>query len=118
MYGHDAGHTNYFPKENLLPIPPDTGDLLPVKTVFNYPNPAKSQTKIRYFLKQDAKVNIRIYDLSGMLVDEFTGPGEGRTHNERTWDCAKFASGVYLCRVEAKSENDNQVVIFKVALVK
>ena len=118
MYGHDAGHTNYYPKESLPPIRQVTGDLLPVNTVFNYPNPAKDHTKIRYFLKQDAKVNIRIYDLSGMLVDEFTGPGEGRTHNERAWDCAKFASGVYLCRVEAKSENDNQVVIFKVALVK
>lgn len=118
MYGHDAGHTNYFPKESLPPIPPPAGDLLPVNTVFNYPNPAKDHTKIRYFLKQDAKVNIRIYDLSGMLVDEFAGPGEGRTNNERTWDCAKYASGVYLCRVEAKSQNDKQVVIFKVALVK
>jgi WD40 repeat protein len=118
MYGHDAGHTNYFPEESLPPIPPPVGDLLPAKTVFNYPNPAKDHTKIRYFLKQDAKVNIRIYDLSGMLVDEFAGPGEGSTHNESTWDCDRFASGVYLCRVEAKSENDNQVVIFKVALVK
>ena len=118
MYGHDAGHTNYYPKESLPPIPPPAGDLLPENTVFNYPNPAKDQTRIRYYLKQDAHVNIKVYDLSGMLVDEFAGPGDGRTHNEKIWDCSRFASGVYLCRVEAKSENDNQVVIFKVALVK
>ncbi len=118
MFGHDAGHTNYFPKENLPPVPPVAGDLLPANMAFNYPNPAKSQTKIRYFLKEDAEVDIRVYDLSGMLVDDFAGPGQGRTHNEHVWDCSKFASGVYLCRVEAKSANENQVVFFKMAIVK
>jgi len=117
MYGYDAGHTNYFPKDTL-PVPPVAGNLLPANMAFNYPNPAKIQTKIRYFLKEDAKVNIRVYDLSGMLVDDFAGPGQGRTHNERLWDCSKFASGVYLCRVEAKSADENQVVFFKMAIVK
>lgn len=118
MYGYDAGHTNYFPKEKLPPITPLAGDLLPAKMAFNYPNPAESQTKIRYFLKEDAEVGIRVYDLSGMLVDEFPGPGVGRTHNELSWNCSRFASGVYLCRVEAKSDNENQVVFFKMAIVK
>ncbi|MGB2770416.1 MAG: FG-GAP-like repeat-containing protein [Candidatus Zixiibacteriota bacterium] len=118
MYGYDAGHTNYFPKEKLPPIIPLAGDLLPERMAFNYPNPAESQTKIRYFLKEDAEVGIRVYDLSGMLVDEFPGPGVGRTHNELPWDCSRFASGVYLCRVEAKSDNESQVVFFKMAIVK
>ena len=117
MFGYDAGHTNYFPKDTLQPEPL-AGDLLPANMAFNYPNPAKSQTKIRYFLKENAEVGIRIYDLSGMLVDDFPGPGVGQTHNECLWDCSKFASGVYLCRVEAKSENKNQVVFFKMAIVK
>ena len=119
MYGYDGGHTNYFPKENLPPVPPVAGDLLPADMAFNYPNPARSETTIRYFLKEDAEVNIKIYDLSGMLVDEFPGRREqGHTHKEQLWDCSKFASGVYLCRVEAKSENENQVVFFKMAIVK
>ncbi|MGB7061575.1 MAG: T9SS type A sorting domain-containing protein, partial [Candidatus Zixiibacteriota bacterium] len=118
MYGYDAGHRNYFPTENLPPITPLAGDLLPERMAFNYPNPAESQTKIRYFLKEDAEVGIRVYDLSGMLVDEFPGPGVGRTHNELPWDCSRFASGVYLCRVEAKSDNESQVVFFKMAIVK
>jgi M6 family metalloprotease-like protein len=118
MEGHDAGHTNYFPKESLPPVPPPEGDLLPVSMAFNYPNPANGETVIRYYLKEDAEVDIRIYDLSGMLVDQFYGPGTGLTHNERLWDCSKFASGVYLCRMEAKSANENQVVFFKMAIVK
>ncbi len=118
MYGHDAGHTNYLPEEGMPPIPPVVGDLLPTSMAFNYPNPSGSQTKIRYYLKEDADVNIRVYDLSGMLVDEFPGPGTGQTHNEQVWDCSRFASGVYLCRVEAKSATENQVVFFKMAIVK
>jgi len=118
QFGYDCGHTNHFPKKNLPPMPPLAGELLPKNLAYNYPNPAKDQTKIRYYLKENAEVNIKIYDLSGMLVDEFPGPGEGRTDNERFWDCSKFASGVYLCRVEAKSSSENKVVFFKIAVVK
>jgi len=118
MLGHDPGHTNYLPGDSFPPVPPAEGKLLPPNMAFNYPNPARNQTKIRYYLREDAEVSIKIYDLSGMLVDEFPGPGEGGTHNERLWDCSKFASGVYLCRVEAKSPHGKEAVIFKMAVVK
>ncbi len=118
QFGYDAGHTNHFPKENLPPMPPVAGELLPQSLAYNYPNPAEDETKIRYYLREDAEVDIRIYDLSGELVDEFSGPGEGQMDNERLWNCSRFASGVYLCRVEAKSESENKVVFFKIAIVK
>jgi hypothetical protein len=118
MYGHDAGHTNHLPKKSMQPVPPVAGDLLPASMAFNYPNPTEDQTRIRYYLKEDAEVNIRVYDLSGMLVDEFPGPGTGRTFNEHPWDCSKLASGVYMCRVEAKSARESQTVFFKMAIVK
>jgi hypothetical protein len=118
QFGYDAGHTNHFPKESLPDTPAVAGELLPQNLAYNYPNPAKGQTKIRYYLREEAEINIRIYDLSGMLMDEFSGPGEGQTDNEHLWDCSRFASGVYLCRVEAKSESENKVVFFKIALVK
>lgn len=118
QFGYDCGHTNHFPKDNLPPMPPVVGELLPQSLAYNYPNPAKDQTKIRYYLRDNAEVNIKIYDLSGMLVDEFSGPGEGQTDNERPWNSSKFASGVYLCRVEAKSSSENNVIFFKIAVVK
>jgi hypothetical protein len=117
MYGYNAGHTNSLPSD-LLPVVPVYADLMSDKSVYNYPNPAKDETTIRYFLSRDAQVDIKIYDLSGDLVAQASQAGKANTENEYNWDCSKYASGVYLCRVEAKSDNGKNVVFCKVALVK
>lgn len=117
MYGYNAGHINSVPSD-LLPVVPVYADLMPDKSVYNYPNPAKDETTIRYFLSRDAQVDIKIYDLSGDLVAQANQSGKANTENEYKWDCSKYASGVYLCRVEAKSDNGKNVVFCKVALLK
>jgi len=117
MYGYNAGHTNCLPM-TLLPEIPVYADLMPEKSVYNYPNPAKDETTIRYFLSRDASVDIKIYDLSGDLVAETNQMGRSNTENEYKWDCSKYASGVYLCRVEAKSSEGKKVAFCKIALVK
>jgi M6 family metalloprotease-like protein len=117
MYGYNSGHTNSLPL-NLLPDIPVYADLMPDKSVYNYPNPAKDETTIRYFLSRDAQVDIKIYDLSGDLVAQASQSGKANTENEYKWNCSKYASGVYLCRVEAKSDNGKNVAFCKVALVK
>jgi M6 family metalloprotease-like protein len=117
MYGYSAGHINSIPS-SLLPVVPVYAELMPDKSVYNYPNPAKDETTIRYFLSRDAQVNIKIYDLSGDLVAQTSQSGKANTENEYKWDCSKYASGVYLCRVEAKSDNGKNVVFCKVALIK
>ena len=117
MYGYNAGHTNSLPL-NLLPDIPVYAELMPGRSVYNYPNPAKDETTIRYFLSRDAQVEIKIYDLSGDLVAKTSQAGKGNTENEYKWDCSKYASGVYLCRVEAKSDGGKNVAFCKVALVK
>ena len=118
MFGYNSGHTNSFP-DALLPDIPRYAELMPEKSVYNYPNPARDETTIRYFLSKEATVNIKIYDLSGDLVAEASKPGDPYTDNKYVWDCSKYASGVYLCRVEAKSLDGSRNVAFcKIALVK
>jgi len=116
MEGFDPNHTGHYPSR-LLPNVPEF-EFLPENLVYVYPNPAKEQAKIRYFLGQQADINIRIYDLAGDLVDELFDFGESNTANETLWECSKFSSGVYLCRLEAKSEDERKVVFCKLALVK
>ncbi len=101
------------------PTPFTSGKLMPEKKVYNYPNPAEGpSTFIRYFLEEDAAVKIRIYDVSGELVKEMTGPGIGGIDNEISWDVTNVQSGVYLARVHAENGNKSETVIIKIAVMK
>ena len=93
---------------------------MPKASVYNYPNPTEGQsTTIRYTLGQEAQVDIRIYDLSGDLVAEFPGTGLAHTDNEIVWDLSGVASGIYLCRVEARGTGGGEETTFcKIAVVK
>ncbi len=92
--------------------------LLPAKRVYNYPNPnSGSTTTIRYYLNDAARVNIRIFDASGMPVDKFDGPGQAGTDNEIKWNVKNIASGVYLCRVKAVSATRSESRIIKIMVV-
>lgn len=117
MYGYDEKHSNSFPLD-ALPDMPAKKELMPKNLVYNYPNPAKDKTYIRYFLSNDAEVEIKIFDLAGDLVFKTSGTGFGQTDNEYELSCLGFASGVYICRVEAKTKKENQVAFCKIAIVK
>jgi hypothetical protein len=109
---------NQFVKKRLVQMPSAGSELMPGSTVFNYPNPnEQSFTTIRYFLTADADVRIKIFDLAGDRVASFSGPGEGNIHNEKLWDLTDVASGVYLCRVEARSSTDTSVKIIKIMVI-
>jgi len=116
-FAHDPMHSGMNPL-NISPQSPDE-DLMPSNLVYNYPNPTQgSTTTIRYRLERYCDVWIQIFDLSGELVDEFSGPGEAQTENEVVWDLSDIESGVYIGRVYARSGVEEKAVIFKIAVVK
>jgi hypothetical protein len=93
--------------------------LLPEKLVYNWPNPnIENYTFIRYYLTDEAQVTIKIFDLAGDLVTEFSGSGYPQTDNEIRWDLQSVQSGVYLARIEARSNQKQEVRIIKIAVVK
>jgi hypothetical protein len=96
----------------------------------NYPNPFRAgtePTKICYFLKQNANVGIKIYDLGGRLVWSTeigagepggTGAPEGTWH-EVAWNGRNdrgelVRNGIYLCRIQAGSQS----ALIKIAVAK
>jgi hypothetical protein len=91
---------------------------LPMREVYNYPNPASDITYFRYYVDRQADVNVKIYDMSGELVEELVGSTPGGVSDEVPWDCSKFASGVYFARLEASSAGIKKNIIVKVALIK
>jgi len=98
--------------------------------VHNYPNPFRAgseETRIAYFMTEDAPVTIRIYDLMGNLVwtkDIAAGEtgatgSEPGTWCEVNWDGRNdkgqlVRNGVYLCRLQAGSRS----ATFKIAVAK
>jgi hypothetical protein len=111
-------HTGFYPTALYPPAPVTAGELLPNSSVYAYPNPVRSSTKIRYSLGQTAQVKVEIYTLAGERVSMMDGPGFPGTENEVAWDAGPYASGVYFCRVEAKAGGKSQVRIKKIAVVK
>ena len=76
------------------------------------------KTHLRYFIRDNASVSIKVFDTAGDLVTSFAGPGVGGVDNEVVWDVSGIESGIYLARIEAKGPGGSGVVIVKVAVVK
>jgi hypothetical protein len=118
MENFDAQHSNHYPSAKL-PAPPIAGvDILPSERFYAYPNPASIQATVRFFSNYDCQVELKFFDLAGNLIDAHQTSGYAFTDNEFDWNCAGLASGVYLCRIEAKSGGRSQTQFCKIAVVK
>ncbi len=74
----------------------------------NYPNPFNPTTTITFSLKEKARVNIRIYNVTGQLVRTLLDETrDGGIYTDVKWDGSSekgepVASGVYFCRLVTK----------------
>ncbi|NQS97917.1 MAG: T9SS type A sorting domain-containing protein [candidate division Zixibacteria bacterium] len=68
----------------------------------NYPNPFNSMTTISFGLPQAAYVTLKIYDIAGRLVESPLRGWRDAGYHEVRFDGTGLASGVYLCRIEAR----------------
>jgi hypothetical protein len=117
QYQHDAEHTG-LATEPLAGTPLSSA-FFPKERAYNWPNPVyEGKTYIRYFVKENATVKIKILDLAGDLVTEFSGPGRGGVDNEVEWNVRDVQSGIYLARIEATGGGKTETAIIKVAVVK
>jgi len=95
-------------------------EFFPSGRAYNYPNPVyDGETFIRYYVSEDSKINIKIFDLAGDYVAELNDDARGGMDNETKWSVADIQSGVYLARIEATSNSGkSEYVIIKIAVVK
>jgi hypothetical protein len=117
---HDARNSGL--SDTVLVQPPPSGDFFPPKRAYNWPNPVDRahgyKTHIRYYVKNQASVHVRIFDLAGDQVTEFDGPGAAGMDNEVDWDVANIQSGIYFARIEAVGTGEGGSAIIKIAVVK
>ena len=113
----NRGNTSFLSAaENLNTI----NEFFPTSRAYNYPNPVyDGETAIRYFVGEDSKINIKIFDLAGDFVAELNDDAQGGLDNETVWNVGNIQSGVYLARIEANgSSGKSESVIIKIAVVK
>jgi len=71
-----------------------------------YPNPATTQTTLRYYAKSNTDHSIRIYNMRGQIVRQIKGSSKNAGWQEINWDLRdsrgnKCPSGIYLLIVNS-----------------
>ena len=116
LLGNNSNHSSLSSASNTNAI----NEFFPTSRAYNYPNPVyDGETAIRYFVGEDSKINIKIFDLAGDFVAELNDDAQGGLDNETVWNVSNIQSGVYLARIEANgSSGKSESVIIKIAVVK
>jgi hypothetical protein len=76
----------------------------------NYPNPFNAATVIRFALPKAADWSLRIYNVAGQLVDEFSGRSDAGVVSVN-WNRDNASSGVYFYKLNAGSFADTKKMI-------
>ncbi|MDE2698704.1 MAG: T9SS type A sorting domain-containing protein, partial [Gemmatimonadota bacterium] len=100
--------------------PTDTS-LLPAARAYLYPNPIRNgdRARIRFFLLEPAEISMTIYNPLGEKIADLTHDNPmPNTDNEIAWDVADYASGLYICRLQASNSTRTEVRFIKAAIIK
>jgi hypothetical protein len=69
----------------------------------NYPNPFNPTTTLRYDVPRQSHVTLKVYNVLGQEVATLVNEQQVAGSYRIEWNATGFASGIYLCRLEAES---------------
>ena len=119
--GGGPGNRNAALVAAQTPGPPPLDALLPAGRVYCYPNPVEgTSARLRFYLGREARVEVKVFNAAADLVETMTlANAVPRAENEMAWDTSGYATGLYVCRVEAVGGDGRREVRFvKVAIKK
>ncbi len=109
--GGSASGQRTHPSAAEPPPPPEDLDLLPASRAYCYPNPAggEESAHVRFFVARPARVTLTVHDAMGEVVERLEADGvRAAEANEITWSVRGYASGLYLCRLEARGDDGSR----------
>ena len=100
---------------------PEEKALLPLERVYCYPNPVEDggDAHLRFFLNRPARLELEVFDAIGERVDRLQRNADGPVpgESEFTWSTRDYASGLYLCRLEARApDGGREAAVVKMAV--
>jgi len=89
----------------------------------NYPNPFNMKTIIKYDIPRESEVTLDIYNIMGQSVVTLVSEKKTAGRYQAYWDGTndqgtELSSGIYLCRLVAKSEAGTFVKIKRLVMLK
>ena len=97
-------------------VPPLT--LLNGEETYNWPNPARDETMLRFQTSEPADISIKITTMSGRTIYERDLRSSGGPPNEITIDTSSWASGAYFALVTAKNSGKTERKLVNIAIAK
>ncbi len=67
----------------------------------NYPNPFNPTTSIKYSLKKDGFVSLKVYDILGREVADLVNQNQKEGHHTVNFGASNLPSGVYIYTIKA-----------------
>ena len=84
----------------------------------NYPNPFNPVTKIDFSLPLDAKVSIKLYDITGREVKTLVNDQRTAGYYTVQFNGSDISSGTYFYRIMTKSSGADYIMTKKMVLIK
>jgi uncharacterized protein (DUF362 family) len=83
------------------------------KLCSNYPNPFNPVTMIVFYLPENEYMTLKIYDITGRIVETLIEGEVPAGEHHLQWSADGLASGVYLCRMEAKNFSETIKMVYQ-----
>lgn len=114
QFNHNGNITKFSFRFGILTDVSDDKQILDFSLSQNFPNPFNPSTKVRYSVKENSLISIKLYDLLGReiaeLVNEFKNPGFYETEIDA--NKLKLSSGMYIYKMKAGSFISSKKLIF------
>lgn len=91
--------------------------LLNKNETYNWPNPARNETWIRYETNGEASIEISVISMNGNRVFETTAHSRGNVPQEIYVNTSNWPSGVYYARVKATRDGRSETSLIKIAVM-
>ena len=76
-----------------------------------HPNPFNPVTTIRFSTKTDSHLSLRIYDITGKLVETLVEEKISTGNHTVRWNAEKFSSGMYFVQFQNSGNVQTQKII-------
>jgi len=77
------------------------------------PNPASMMMNIEYFNSINVKIELKINDITGRILDKFEIDNNAGVINRYDLDVSKYKSGIYILQIFSSGCSDSKIILIQ-----